>query len=148
LKEEAEFKDRPLWSSGVTDMTGKSAVGVTVGALTSVDIPEELVPPGEDVPEELPMAFAPEVVKVSPETDVTWTWALGYHSVTAVDGTGESFDEHGGPGHEFTYTFDDVGNYLYFCIPHGTPFPIDFGGPVGEVENLFGMRGAVQVSDD
>lgn len=149
LNEEAEFKSPPLWSSGIADKTGQSAVTVTVGALTSVDIPEELVPPGEEAPEELPVSFAPKAVKVSPGTDVTWTWGPGiHHSVTSLDGTGENFDEHGEPGHEFTHTFDDVGNYLYYCFPHGTPFPLDLGEPVGEVDNLFGMRGAVKVSDD
>lgn len=149
LNEDAEFKDQPLWSSGVADMTGQSEVEVVVGSITSVDIPENLVPPGEDVPEALPVAFAPKAVEVSPGTDVTWTWGPGiHHSVTSLDGTGESFDEHGEPGHEFTYTFDEVGNYLYYCIPHGTPFPIDFGEPLGEVSNLFGMRGAVIVSDE
>lgn len=149
LSEEAEFKDRPLWDSGIVDETGQSSVEVTVGTVTSVDIPENLAPPGEEVPEQLPVAFTPKAVKVSPGTDVTWRWAPGiHHSVTSLDGTGVSFDEHGGPGDTFTYTFDDVGNYLYYCIPHGTPYEIDFGGPIGKVDNLFGMRGAVKVSDD
>lgn len=146
LNEEAEFKDRPLWSSGIADKTGQSQVSVTVGALTSVDIPEDLVPPGEEVPEAGPFAFEPKAVKVSPGTVVKWIWT-GHHSVTSLDGTGVSFDVHRKKG-EFTYTFDEVGNYLYYCYPHGTPYSIDLGEPVGSVENLFGMRGAVKVSDD
>lgn len=149
LNEDAEFKDPPLWSSGISDETGRSEVDVTVGAITGVDIPENLAPPGEEVPEELPMAFAPKAVKVSPATEVIWKWAPGiHHSVTSLDGTGVSFDEHGESGYQFSHTFDEVGNYLYYCIPHGTPYTIDFGGPVGEVDNLFGMRGVVKVSDE
>ena len=148
LNEEAEFKDRPLWRSGIADKTGQSEVTVTVGAITSVDIPENLAPPGEEVPESLPMAFAPKAVKVSPGTDVTWKWASGHHSVTSLDDTGESFEAHGDPGDVFTYTFDEVGNFLYYCHPHGTPYTLPFPDPIGETDNLFGMRGAVKVSDE
>lgn len=144
LNEEAEFKNPPLWDSGMTDKTGQSEVEVVVGTITSVDIPV----PG--TPDELPVAFAPKAVEVSPGTDVTWTWAPGiHHSVTSLDGTGESFEKHAHEaGETLTHTFDEVGNYLYYCHPHGTPYTIDLGPPVGEVENLFGMRGAVKVSDD
>lgn len=143
LNEEAEFKDPPLWSGGVVDRTGQSEVDVTVGAFTSVAIP---IP---DAPEKLPVAFEPKAVEVSPGTDVTWTWGPGiHHSVVSLDGTGESFETHGEPGHTFTYTFDEVGNFLYYCHPHGTPYPIDLGEPIGEVDNILGMRGAVKVSDE
>lgn len=143
LNEEAAFKDPPVWDSGVTDKTGQSEVEVVVGTVTSVDIPV----PG--TPDELPVAFTPKAVEVSPGTDVTWTWEGPHHSVTSLDGTGESFNKHGhDAGETLTHTFDEVGNYLYYCIPHGTPYPIDLGEPVGEVENLFAMRGAVKVSDE
>lgn len=147
LNEEAEFKDRPIWDSGIADMTGKSEVTVVVGAMTSVDIPEELAPPDREVPEQLPMAYSPRVVKVSPGTDVTWEWT-SHHSVTSLEGRGELFDYHGEQGDSATHTFDDQGTYLYFCHPHGTPYELQFGDPIGSVENLFGMRGAVKVVDD
>jgi plastocyanin len=145
LNDEAAFKKPPVWDSGVADMTGQNTVDVTVGAMTTVH------PPGSD-PEQAPLAFDPVAVKVSPDTDVVWNWAVGHHSVTSYNADasspgdhGQLYDEHSGP---FTYTFEDVGNYLYFCIPHGTPYPLDFGPPIGEVENLVGMRGAVIVSDE
>lgn len=143
LNEKAQFKDDPVWSSGIADMTGQSEVEIVVGALTSVDIP---IP---TVPEELPVAFAPKAVSVSPGTDVTWTWGPGiHHSVTSLEGTGESFEAHGEPGDTFAHTFEELGNFLYYCHPHGTPYTIDLGPPVGEVDNLFGMRGAVNVTDE
>lgn len=145
LNETAEFKNSPVWSSGVADKTGQPQVDVSVGVMTSVDIPV----PG--TPEALPVAFAPKAVEVSPGTNVTWTWEVPHHSVTSLDGTGESFDHHVMPGDSdttFTYTFDEVGNYLYYCHPHGTPYKIDLGPPIGKVDNLFGMRGVVKVSDE
>jgi plastocyanin len=126
-------------------MTGENTVNVTVGAMTTVH------PPGSD-PVQAPFAFDPVAVKVSPDTDVVWNWAVGHHPVTSYNADasspgdhGQLYDAHSGP---LTYTFEDVGNYLYFCIPHGTPYPLDFGSPIGEVENLVGMRGAVIVSDE
>lgn len=154
LTEDAAFKNQPLWSSGVADETGQSAVNVTVGAFTSIDVPDP------DAPEQGPFAFDPKAVEVSPGTDVTFTWPdyPGFdihHSVTSYNASasdktdhGQLFDFHGEDGDAFTHTFDTIGNYLYFCFPHGTPYPLDFGAPIGEVENLVGMRGAVIVSDE
>lgn len=153
LTEDAAFKDQPLWSSGVTDKTGASSVNVTAGAFTSIDVPDP------DAPDEGPFAFAPKAVKIDPGTDVTWTWPNYpieiHHSVTSFNEDAETpnehgalFDFHGKNGDAFTHTFETTGNYLYFCIPHGTPYPFDFGGPIGEVENLVGMRGAVIVDDE
>lgn len=154
LNEEAVFKDRPVWDSGVADKTGESEVKVSVGTMTSVDIPEEMFP-GGDPPEEGPFGYDPRAVKLSPGTEVTWTWVTGHHSVTSHNASADSPDEHGqefeshseDAGHTFSHTFDEVGTYLYFCHPHGTPYPIPFG-PLGEVPNHVGMRGAVKVVDD
>lgn len=154
LNDEAAIKDRPIWDSGIADKTGQSEVSVSVGTMTSVDIPESLWPGDDSPPEEGPFGFTPRVVKVSPGTDVTWTWETAHHSVTSFnesadgsDGHGQLFDDHGDAGHEMTHTFDEVGNYLYFCHPHGTPYSMPFG-PLGEVPNHVGMRGAVKVADD
>lgn len=153
LTEDAAFKSQPLWDSGVADETGQSAVNVTVGAFTSVDIPDP------DAPDEGPFAFDPKAVEISPGTDVTFAWPdypghTIHHSVTSFnesaessDDHGEAFDYHGEDGDAYTHTFDAVGTYLYFCHPHGTPYPVDFG-PAGEIENLVGMRGAVIVTDE
>jgi len=154
LNAEAVFKDRPVWDSGVADKTGESAVEVLVGTLTSVDIPEDLFP-GGDPPEQGPFGYDPRAVKVSPGTEVTWTWVSGHHSVTSYNASadspedhGQEFDDHSEDAQNtFSHTFDEVGTYLYFCHPHGTPYPVPFG-PLGEVPNHVGMRGAVKVVDD
>lgn len=168
LNGEAMFKESPVWDTGVADKTGESEVDVLFGGLTSIDLPYP------DAPDVGPWGMDPRAVKVSPGTDVTWTWYDGkgaieaHHLVSYFDPPYEEEFElpFGGSGHEhehpggdeefyvhedlgdtFTYTFDDVGTYLYFCIPHGTPFSFEFG-ELGKVKNLFGQRGAVLVSND
>lgn len=156
LNEEAVLKERPVWDSGVADRTGDSDVDVLVGSMTSVDIPDELWPGDDDPPEQGPFGYDPRAVKVSPGTEVTWRWVLGHHSVTTYNASAESpedhgheFDSHGhaDDDHTFSHTFEEVGTYLYFCHPHGTPYPMPFG-PLGELPNHVGMRGAVKVVDD
>lgn len=44
----------------------------------------------------------------------------------------------------FEVTFDERGNHLYYCTPHGAPFEICHQGRC--FYNPFGMRGAVQVA--
>lgn len=168
LNEEAMFKESPVWDTGVAAQTGLEEVDVLFGGLTSIDLPYP------DAPDEGPWGMDPRAVKVSPGTDVTWTWYDGpgaidaHHLVSYFDppydeafglpwetnghghehpGGEEEFYVHEDLGNTFTYTFDDVGTYLYFCIPHGTPFSFQFG-ELGEVKNLFGQRGAVIVTDD
>lgn len=153
LTEDAAFKNQPLWNSGVADKTEQSTANVTVGAFTSIDAPFP------DAPDMGPFAFDPKAVEISPGTDVTFTWPdypglTIHHSVTSFNESattpsahGQLFDFHGEDGDSFTHRFETVGNYLYFCFPHGTPYPIDIG-PLEDVENLFGMRGAVIVSDE
>lgn len=152
LNEEAVLKDRPIWDSGMANKTGQAEVEILVGTLTSVDVPQDLLPPGMEAPEQLPVAFTPRAVKISPGTEVTWTWVSDHHSVTsfnesadAPEDHGQVFDDHGDAGHTFSYTFDEVDTYLYFCHPHGTPYPIPFG-PLDPVPNHTGMRGAVLVA--
>lgn len=154
LTEDAFAKSQPLWNSGVADKTGQSAVDVTVGAFTSIDIPDP------NAPDQGPFAFDPKAVEVSPGTVVTFRWPDYqnfdiHHSVTSYNEEAESpadhgaaFDIHGEDGDAKTHTFNETGTYLYFCFPHGTPYPVDLGLPVGEIENLFGMRGAVKVTDE
>lgn len=162
LNDEAVLKDHPVWDSGVEDETDESAVDVQVGTMTDIDIPEDLIPEGEEVPEEGPFAFTPRAVKVTPGTEVTWRWATPtHHSVTSFNAAaddpgdhGQLFDEHYHPPanpeppfHEFSHTFETEDTYLYFCHPHGTPYPVPFG-PLGELPNHVGMRGAVLVRDE
>lgn len=163
LNEEAAFKEHPIWTGEIADMRGESIVDVAVGSMTSVDAPEDEAPP------ELPLAFSPQVVKVSPGATVRWTWVSNPfdipipHDVTSlVDDSGDVvLEPHAGqrfhhhdqytPATEendleedrnptFEFTFDERGNHLYYCTPHGAPF--EFHGHY----NLVGMRGAVKVA--
>lgn len=147
LNEEAMFKDNPIWDGEITDRRGESIVDVAVGAMTSVNLPS-FFPPLE----QLPVAFAPHVVKVSPGATVRWTWVsnpLGDpapHDVTSlVDEDGKPVVEEDGhprfhsdhmrykesreaeePDEEelptFEVTFTERGNHLYYCSPHGAPY--------------------------
>lgn len=176
LNEEALFKD-DLWDGEIANKMGQEVVDVAVGAMTSVDFPDWFpTPPGQPLPEALPVAFAPKVVKVSPGATVRWTWVsnpAGHpipHDVTSlVDDDGkvvlerhadQRFHNH----HEYTpvpdgpdvnptfeFTFEERGNHLYYCTPHGSPFSLGTGtnpetGEEIEIINEFGMRGAVKVA--
>lgn len=162
LNEEAEFKESPIWDGEIANRMGEEVVDVAVGALTSHTHPEIPVP-------EAPFAFAPHVVKVSPGATVRWRWVSNPydvpipHDVTSlVDEDGEVvLEPHGGArfhhhdryrpatdgnGLEedvnptFEFTFEERGNHLYHCTPHGAPF--EYHGHY----NAFGMRGAVKVA--
>lgn len=172
LNEEAEYKESPIWDTGIADRTGRDEVDVLWSGLTEVVRPDT----GEKV--QGPWGVDPRAVKVSPGTEVTWTWydgrfALDIHHLVSyfdppydeefelppelTEGSDDGGDDHdhehpGGegefylkndPGDSFSYTFDEVGTYLYFCIPHGIP-----SGELGPIPNLFGQRGAVKVVDD
>ena len=82
------------------DMTGEDSVTVEVGAGNG-------------------LAFAPPAIRVDPGTTVTWEWTGegGQHNVVNEGGAFESelIDEE---GHTFEYTFEEDGNFLYFCQPH------------------------------
>jgi plastocyanin len=171
LNEEAMFKESPVWDTGIADRTGDSEVGVLFGGMTDINLPFP------DAPDMGPWGMDPRAVEVSPGTDVTWTWYDGpgaidaHHLVSFFDppyeddfalpwespghghehpGDDNEFYVHEDLGDSFTYTFEETGIYLYFCIPHGTPFTLVHPGfpELGEVRNLFGQRGAVIVSDE
>lgn len=153
LNERPLAKRMPVWDSGVADMTGQDEAVVDVGTMTTLDIPEDILPAP---PEEGPFAYAPRAVEASPGTTVRWEWTgnpfldANGDPVSPEEGSGpwphdvHSLDhsfhsEFQGTG-TFEWTFSDTGTYLYYCTPHGNPGP--------DRPNLFGMRGAVIVSDD
>lgn len=167
LNEQAMFKESPVWDTGIADETGEAEVDVLWGGLTEVVDPIS----GETFPG--PWGVEPRAVKVSPGTDVTWTWWDGegaidaHHLVSFFDppyedefpnpllgeghdhpGDDAEFIAHEDLGDSFTHTFEEVGTYLYFCIPHGTPYSIFHPLLGAEVENLFGQRGVIKVVDD
>lgn len=167
LNEEAVFKDSPIWDGEITDMRGQAVVDVAVGAMTSVNAP--------GAPPLLPFGFDPMVVKVSPGATVRWTWVSNpfdepiphdvtslvdddgevvlephadqryhHHAVYTPAASDENLEEDINPTFEFA--FHEPDNHLYYCTPHGAPFPLDFGPELGEVTNLVGMRGAIKVA--
>lgn len=167
LNEVALFKENPIWDGEIANRMGKDTVDVAVGALTPANVPDPEAPP------EVPFAFAPMVVKVSPGATVRWTWVSNPydvpipHDVTSlVDDDGnvvlerhadQRFHHHNQytPATEdneleedvnptFEFTFEERGNHLYYCTPHGAPFKVCHEGHCAY--NPFGMRGAVKVA--
>lgn len=151
LNEEALGKDNPIWTSGVADHTGEETVQVDVGTMVSLDMPEEAAP-GEP-PEEGPFGYSPRAVEVSTGTTVEWIWtenAFAFnpgepwpHDVASFDTTGDHNHVFRSPMQgtgTFSHEFTETGPHLYYCHPHG-----DY---TVEHPNLFGMRGAVIVTDE
>lgn len=165
LNEETAIKDGPIWDGEIVDMRGREVAEVALGTMTSVN--------GAPVPE-VPIAFDPVVVMVSPGATVRWTWVSNpldlpfphdvtslvnddgevvleedagqryhYHATYTPATSDEDLEEDINPTFEFT--FDERGNHLYYCTPHGAPFPQELDG-FGVVTNLAGMRGAVKVA--
>jgi predicted ribosomally synthesized peptide with SipW-like signal peptide len=154
LNDDAVLKEGPIWNGSVVDATGQDEVVVENNALTSVDLP--------GLPPQLPLAYDPQVVRVSPDTTVEWNWTTYGdefppsfdhipHNVVALDGSFDSGAPEPAASTDagFSHTFTTPGVHLYYCTPHGAPFfvPSSPGTPFDEVLNEFGMRGAVIVSD-
>lgn len=150
LNRPAAYKEGPIWDGTVVDTDT-----VAVGAFTSVSVPDVPIPAA-------PVAYDPMVVQVTPGTKVTWTWLDPVFPPADPDGVPHDVVSFGtsranplfrsefqfpGDAEDFCYTFDEVGEYLYYCTPHGAPFAVEsaFGG---KVNNEFGMRGAVIVVED
>lgn len=172
LNEKAEYKPSPVWDSGIADRTGQESVDVLWSGLTEVVNPKTkettLGPWGVD-PRAVKVSTGTEVTW----TWYDGPGALDVHHLVSYfdppydeefelppelqrdseDGGGDHEHEHPGGddefyvrkdlGKSFSYAFDEVGTYFYFCIPHGIP-----SGELGEAPNLFGQRGAVKVVDD
>ena len=151
LNHPAAYKDGPIWDGTVEDMTGMAEVMVVTGAMTSVNIPEEPIPMA-------PVAFAPQAIEVDAGTEVVWTWAeydppvppVPHDVVARKIVKGEplfaSELQYPAEAEDFSYIFEEPGEYLYYCTPHGAPFAVEsFLGEM--VNNEFGMRGAVIVRD-
>jgi plastocyanin len=50
---------------------------------------------------------------------IQWVWDEGFHSTTSVAGQAESWDSGIlGPGSVFDHTFNNLGIFDYYCIPH------------------------------
>lgn len=65
------------------------------------------------------LAYDPALVAIDVGTTVTWDWQSNGHTVTSDSAPGDTeFDVSGNNGQEFTETFDEPGNVLYYCNPH------------------------------
>jgi len=66
------------------------------------------------------MAFTPANITVTKGTKVTWTNKDNViHTVTSKPGAPEAFDSGNlTEGGTFSFTFNKVGTYNYFCQPH------------------------------
>lgn len=64
--------------------------------------------------------YAPANITVKVGTEVTWTNQDGIeHTVTSDDSAPVTFDSGMlGQGESFSFTFDQAGEYEYFCTPH------------------------------
>ena len=91
---------------------------VTVVMLPESWTPQPLDAAAEFASEENPADYSVNVVTVRVGTTVTWINgdADQIHAATAVDG---SFDSGFlAVGEAWSYTFDTVGEFEYFCTPH------------------------------
>ena len=88
-------------------------VAIAVGAFA----PQHLDAADEFADNEDPADYSVNVLRVKVGTTVNWTNNDGIvHTVTAVDG---SFDSGFlGEAESWSHTFDTVGEFEYFCIPH------------------------------
>jgi plastocyanin len=73
--------------------------------------------PDEFADSESPADYSVNVLRIKPGTTVTWTNEDAMlHTVTAADGSFDSgFLEE---GDTWSYTFEDIGEFEYFCLPH------------------------------
>lgn len=97
------LSDANNYDGSVVDETGSDSVTVDVGA-------------GDNG-----FAFGPAAVRISTGTEVTWEWTGrgAGHNVVAEDETFTSGDEYvAEEGHTYSYTFEEAGNYNYYCVPH------------------------------
>lgn len=69
--------------------------------------------------------YEPAIIRVDPDTTVTWQWVSSPHTVTPLADLGATVTDWEGTG-EMTYskgyshsdTFETTGVALYYCVPH------------------------------
>lgn len=105
------------------DGTATTVAAASGGEAVSLDIMagaggfQDMDSPAEFAEGEAPADYSVNVLTVKAGTTVTWTNTDNMmHTVTAVDG---SFDSgFVDAGQTWSYTFDEPGEYEYFCSPH------------------------------
>ena len=84
------------------------------------------IPDGAWDPANAETAYSPRIIEVTEGTTVTWTNDDSVvHTVTSGDSDGRIGTPNGEfgsgdflPGESFSFTFDDVGEFPYYCVPH------------------------------
>jgi plastocyanin len=77
--------------------------------------------------------FEPNVVTISVGQTVTWSWPEGVvsHNVVPDDGTTPSSSGPPTDGPEtYTFTFNEVGIFRFYCVTHGGPDGVGLSGRV------------------
>lgn len=106
----------PADTTGTT-VTAAPAGGESVEIVAGSSAFQDMDSPEEFAQGETPADFSTNVLTVGVGTTVTWSNQDNtMHTVTAVDG---SFDSGFlDAGQSWSYTFDEPGEYEYFCSPH------------------------------
>ncbi len=100
------LSDANNYGGNAVDETGSDSVSIDVGAAEGY-------------------AYEPAAVIVDSGTTVTWEWTGegGNHNVVHDVDAGSQSEEAFNSGSTknsgtFEYTFDETGNFLYYCTPH------------------------------
>ncbi len=110
-----EVGAEPEESAGTTQPSSAESEQVTI--VPGAGDFQDAGAPDEFADSESPADYSVNVLRITPGTTVTWTNEDAMlHTVTAVDGSFDSgFLEE---GDTWSYTFDEVGEYEYLCLPH------------------------------
>ncbi|MEX1037552.1 MAG: plastocyanin/azurin family copper-binding protein [Acidimicrobiia bacterium] len=111
------FEEVGAESEEQTATTQPSSEGEQVAIVAGAGEFQEANAPDEFADSESPADYSVNVLRIAPGTTVTWTNEDAMlHTVTAVDGSFDSgFLEE---GDTWSYTFEEVGEYEYLCLPH------------------------------
>lgn len=112
---------------GATATTGATEAPATDGATPDPVATDTVsIPDGAFDPQNSDRAYDPPAIVVPVGTTVTWTNDdVLPHTVTTGSSDGRAGDPDGrvdsgdmAPGDTFAFTFDEVGEYHYYCTPH------------------------------
>jgi plastocyanin len=112
-----EVTDQPSDAGAGTDDTSIAATDVALDILPGSSDAQPLDAPDEFADVETPADFSQNVLTVKVGTTVTWTNQDSViHTVTEVN---DAFDSGFlKQGDTWSFTFDEPGEYEYYCLPH------------------------------
>ncbi|MDH3753209.1 MAG: plastocyanin/azurin family copper-binding protein [Acidimicrobiia bacterium] len=113
-------------AEGGDDGAAEEAEAPPAASDEPVETDEVAITEGAWDPENAATAYSPPVIRVTQGTTVTWSNADSVlHTVTAGTSDGRVGDPSGEfdssdmlAGDTFSFTFDDVGEFPYYCVPH------------------------------